>query len=664
MRLGFPSPSRSAAWLLLACAPPSLALEWQPAAPTGQPAPPLAAPQWRETESPTTPDPTAPAPPLWEPAPPSDTPASDPPPSSGLQWEPVAPGQDIPPPTAAAPPAPAPASLAEVQALLDNLPATWGDYLPLLRLGQLPTAALVPEAIGQLSFQQVSPGNGGAAQGTGNQNYGFRADYGLTPALMASAYYTYADDPLFTPIPSRPSQPANLWTVYGASLRARLAGSHSSSDSNSDSSSGAGSWSLAAEGALELFTVGSGCGGSVTCDDAGTPNIFNDSGQAVFTRNWVGALSLPLSWQANRNLQLTLVPAVSFLPGSQGGDQGGAGAFYGTNISLGLGASYRLGNQLQLFGSAMLPLGPGNNAFNGDLVYSRVPILSAGAHIAVTPRIGLEASVTNGFGLSPATAILALPSAPSEPMLSARFTVNPGAPDSPSPRYTPRQASFALGGLSVNTALTPADGTTQVWLSGDSRGNLFAGGGYSVSNDFQFQLAAGVFNGIEPRNSFVNTYAGNGGLNLRFGGKAMVFRPTKALPLWAAGRISLGRNEDESSKQGYLFFETMNTWEATPSLAFHLNPKVAWSGGGTSWGVGLAANLQLGPRFQLIPELNLVATDLGGTNGSNGSLALRWLASSSTTVDLYVSNAAGLLDLGQLLGNDQVRFGARLSFSF
>ena len=571
------------------------------------------------------------------------------PPAAPLSWQPVPAAELILPPSAAEPLAP-PRSLAEVQELLDSQLPSWDDYLPLLRLGQLPTTALVPEALGQLSFQQVSPGDGGEAGGSGNQNYGFRADYGLTQALMASAYYTYADDPLFAPIPSRPSQPANLWTVYGGSLRARLAGSDK--------------WQLAAEGALELFTVGSGCGGTVSCDDAGTPNIFNNSGQAVFTRNWIGALSLPLSWQANRNLQLSFVPAVSFLPGSQGADQGGAGDFYGTNISLGVGASYRLGNQVQLFGSAMLPLGPGNNAFDGDLVYSRVPILSAGANIAVNPRIGLEASITNGFGLSPATAILALPSAPSEPLLSARFAWNPGAPDSPSPRYTPRQASLALGGLFVNTALTPADGTTQLWLNGDSRGNLFAGAGYSVSNDFQFQLAAGVFNGIEPRNSFVNTYAGDGGLNLRFGGKAMVFRPSKKLPLWAAGRISLGRNEDESSKQGYLFFETMNTWEASPTLAFHLNPKLALNGDGTSWGVGLAANLQLGPSFQLIPEVNVVATDLGGDNGTNGSIALRWLASRSTTLDLYVSNAAGLYDLGQLLGNDQVRVGARLAFSF
>ena len=80
--------------------------------------------------------------------------------------------------------------------------------------------------------------------------------------------------------------------------------------------------------------------------------------------------------------------------------------------------------------------------------------------------------------------------------------------------------------------------------------------------------------------------------------------------------------------------------------------------------MGLSANLQLGQSFQLIPEVNLVATDLGGQNGSNGSLALRWLASKTTSLDLYLTNAAGLLDLGQLLGNDQLRVGARVMLSF
>jgi len=144
----------------------------------------------------------------------------------------------------------------------------------------------------------------------------------------------------------------------------------------------------------------------------------------------------------------------------------------------------------------------------------------------------------------------------------------------------------------------------------------------------------------------------------------MVFRPTPGLPLWAAGRITVGRNFQSSSYQGYLFFETINTWEATPWLAFNLNPKLAWSGFGTPWGVGLSANIQLGKSFQLIPEVNAVATSFGGPNGTNGTLALRWLAGPTTAVDLYAGNASGLLDLGQLLGTDQIRIGGKVTVQF
>jgi len=548
------------------------------------------------------------------------------------------------------PPKPAALSLAAVQHNLAQLPLQRRDYAPLLRLGQLPTATFWNDATFQISTQQVSPFGGGDANGTGNQNYALRGDLQLTEKLLISAYYTYADDPLYKAPASKPSNPGNFWTVYGGALRGRLAGGSN--------------WQWAAEGAVELFSVGSGCGSDCPGGNSDEPNIFNNSGQQVFTRNVVGSLSLPLSWQANKQLQLSFVPAVAWLPASQGASQGGAGEFFGTNISVGVGANYRPSPQLQLFGSAMVPLGPGNNSFDSNLVYSRTPILSVGSSYAINPRIGLEASITNGFGLSPSTAILALPSSPWQPMLSGRFTWTPSAPDSKSPNYTARQASLAMGGLTTNTALTPASGTKQVSINADSRGNLFGFAGVSVSNDFQFQVAGGQFNGISPQNNFVSTYAGDGNYNIRVGGKAMVMRPTKRLPIWSGGRISVGRNYQSSSYQGYFFFESMNTWEATPWLALSINPKVANSGLGTPWGAGFSANIQLGNHFQLIPEINAVATDLGGTNGTNGTLALRWLANPKTIADLYVSNAAGLLDMGQLMGNNQVRFGGKLTLSF
>jgi hypothetical protein len=589
---------------------------------------------------------------LWQPAP---LPASA---SFGTQaprWVELAPGEALPLPADA--PQPQPRSLQEAQERLEQLQPLAESYPSLLRLGQLPTAELLDDGYGQISFQQVSPGSGGVAGGTGNQNYGFRADLAVNSNLMLSAFYSYADDPLFAAITVRPSQPANLWTAGGVGLRGRLAGNKT--------------WAVAAEGSLELFSVGSGGCFSNGCSNT-SANIFNTSGQQVYNRNVVGSLSLPLRWNPLPRWQLALTPGVSFLPATQGASQGGAGTFYGTNISLGVGSNYRLGDQLNLFASAVFPLGPGTNAFDSSLNFVRVPILSIGANYAINPRIGLEASVTNGYGLTPSTAILALPSAPNEAMLSGRFVWNPGAPDGPRVRFTPRQRSLSLGGVSVNTALLPPAETSQLWLNADSLGNLLGSIAYTVSHDFAFEISGGTYGNAGPAAtgatgsaaSFLNTYLGPGNRNLRFGGKAVVLRPSQGLPVWAAGRITVGRNFDSSSYQGYLFFESVNTWEATPWLAFNLNPKLAWSGFGTPWGVGLSANIQLGPSFQLIPEVNAVATSFGGPNGTNGTLALRWLATERTAVDLYASNATGLLDLGQLLGTSQIRVGAKFTAQF
>jgi len=161
-------------------------------------------------------------------------------------------------------------------------------------------------------------------------------------------------------------------------------------------------------------------------------------------------------------------------------------------------------------------------------------------------------------------------------------------------------------------------------------------------------------------------YATDGGLNWRVGGKAVTISPQRGGPAWGAGRISLGRNNDPSSFQGYVFTEMIGTWEANHWLAFNLNPKLAWSGLGVPWGLGLSANVQLGPSFQLIPELNLVGSNV---EASNGTLALRWLAlrrgaRTSASVDLYVSNASGLLDMGQLLRTANARIGTRISVTF
>ncbi|MBM5797052.1 MAG: hypothetical protein FJ060_02630, partial [Cyanobacteria bacterium K_Offshore_0m_m2_072] len=448
--------------------PPPPQVRWQPVAPT--PAVPQAQPA---RQSPIGSGPVfVPVPgsaipaaaPVWKPVVSTEaTPAIAPTVSSspGPVWKPVPPGEEtlIAPATPPAGSGP-PESMAEAEERRQDLPPPADSYPPLLRLGQLPVAAFLDDGYAQLNFQQISPTTGkqggGRGGGTGNQNYGFRADLSINSKLLVSAFYTYSDDPLFARISVRPTQPENLWTVAGGALRARLGGGTT--------------WAVGAEGSIELFTVGSGGCYSNACSST-SDNIFNNSGQKVLNRNWIGAISLPLSWNPKPRWQLSLTPGVSFLPATQGAAQGAAGAFYGTNVSVGVGSSYRIGDQLNLFSSAVFPLGPGNNAFNSSLSYYRVPVLSVGANYAVNPRIALEAAVTNGYGLTPATAILTLPSAPIEPMLSGRFVWTAGAPDSPRVRFNPRLRSLSLGGLSVSTGVLPPANTIQVGVNGDSLGN-------------------------------------------------------------------------------------------------------------------------------------------------------------------------------------------------
>ena len=56
------------------------------------------------------------------------------------------------------------------------------------------------------------------------------------------------------------------------------------------------------------------------------------------------------------------------------------------------------------------PLGSGTNSFDRNLKYSRVPVFSGGLNWHLNPRIALQGQLTNGFGATPATALLTLPS--------------------------------------------------------------------------------------------------------------------------------------------------------------------------------------------------------------------------------------------------------------
>ncbi|WP_156487600.1 hypothetical protein [Synechococcus sp. MIT S9509] len=541
-----------------------------------------------------------------------------------------------------------PASVEEAEALLSTIPLKPSDYVPLLRLSpSVPTAKTLPADQWRITFGNISPFE--SASGTGNQNYSINLDVGLNDSLMLSFFISQADDPLNAPLTGFAIQPANFWQSYGAAAQWQVLNQNN--------------WKLAISGSLEAWEVGSG--GDDSFSDSGdnaSPNIFNDSGSRVFTRNFVGSLSLPATWQASEQWQFSFAPGVSLLPATQGSGQGGAGTFYGTNPYVSGGVLFQPFPELGFTASIAQPIGSGTNSFDADLVFSRVPILSAGINWDLNPRIGLKGLITNGFGATPATALLALPS-DNRLGYSASFVFTPGTADTPQAPLTPRQDSLAKGGLTVNTALVPPDTKTEAWINADSGGNVNGFVGYSLSNIFQLTLfSGGLYNNVPQTTPQARLYANDGAWNWRIGGKAVAFSPLRGAPFWGGGRITLGRSNQESSTgQGYVFAETMATWEATEGLAINFNPKVALSGAGNLWGLGISSNLQLFPGWELVPEGNVVINQL---SQSNGTLGLRWHATDSVALEAYGSTAASLLDIGQLINAEQVRWGGRLLIGF
>ena len=125
----------------------------------------------------------------------------------------------------------------------------------------------------------------------------------------------------------------------------------------------------------------------------------------------------------------------------------------------------------------------------------------------------------------------------------------------------------------------------------------------------------------------------------------------------------MGRAVDKKNKRApdYVFAETMATLELNKKIAINFNPKLAWSGIGNLLGIGLSSNIQLTPKMELVPEANIA---MNQTTQSNATLGIRWHASDNFSFDIYASTAASILDIGQLVSSDELRWGTRLLLNF
>ncbi len=495
----------------------------------------------------------------------------------------------------------------------------------------------------QILVRWKSSFDGGVAGGTGQQNPSFVFDYGISDSSLMTIYFSEADDNLYNLIGG---QKVNYhWQNYAVSFKKELLNENKNS------------FGFSIVSTFEYWRQSSGSKNS--------KSIYNQKdgfdGRDKFD-NLIGSLSLPLSKKLTENFTYLIVPGITFLPEKLGSKGIGKNA-YGNNFYIGNGIVFDLAEDLNLLLSYTASLGPGNNYFDNDLNYSRKSIYSFGLGWDVNPMIGIEGKITNSYGATPSTGLLTIPS-DNLPLYSAKITYRPQGEDTYLTFLKKRDELISFGGITVNNALIPINGTSLTNFNYDSKGNLFSSYSYSLSNIFQLELLnIGSFNDINisgnKNSNLYSTYLGENNLNFRLGGKLLIFSPQKDDLYWLALRASVGRNND--TNQGYLFAEFLNTFRLNNWLSFNIIPKYFFSGVESFGGLGLSSYINLSDNLMIIPEIN---TPIKNNSDLNSTLALRYAFSPEKSLDLYYSNAVGVQDIGQLLKDKEYRFGIRLNFLY
>ena len=492
-------------------------------------------------------------------------------------------------------------------------------------------------------IQWKSSFEGGKAGGTGQQNNSLRIDYGLSENTQLSGYFSEADDDMYNFINGNRAQ--YFWQNYAFNIKKRLFGTNQSK------------YGLSLSSTLEYWRSSSG--------SDQTKSIFNEENESLGKDKFnsiIGSVSLPFTNNVSERLKFVLAPGITFLPDRMG-ERTNKNNFYGNNFYLGTGIGINLADDLNILGSYTIPFGPGNNYFDSDLKYDKKSIYSLGLAWDINETISLEGKITNSFGSTPSTGLLTIPS-DNLPLYTANFVYRPSGKDTFLKPLDSKDRLTSFGGLTVNNALIPKRGVSQISFNYDSKNNLFGSYRYSLSNIFQLEiLDIGSFKDVEYDSNkninLRNTYLSNNNLNYRFGGKLLLLSPQKDDLFWLTLRTSVGRNND--TNQGYVFSELMNTLRFNDFITINLNPKYLFSGIESLGVVGLSTYFDLSDKIQFISEIN---TPLKSDRDNTTTFSLRYAYKPSTTFDIYASNAVGLQDLGQILKSNSFKYGIRLNFLY
>ncbi|MEL7117131.1 MAG: hypothetical protein AAGP08_16370 [Pseudomonadota bacterium] len=373
--------------------------------------------------------------------------------------------------------------------------------------------------------------------------------------------------------------------------------------------------------------------------------------------NVIGSVHVPITYQASPRLQFHVTPGVSVFPDDLNGI-----AYYGTVASLGVGATWQASQRLQVYGTLNQPLSGGNTIdTNRDI--TEVLVYTFGGRYNFTPKVALEAYVTNGVGTTPATNILTFWPDGDEPLFGLKLHYTPAVdlPDSyrpgRAPTLTARDRQLQQDGFILSTASVLSPGDIRVTASGGTDDNYAAALAISPDRDFQIDalveehaLDGSVPTTLDPT---------PGSARWALGGRIRVLDQNAGDPVSLSLRVLGGRDLDDIGN-GALYAAVPVTYEVNDRLAVTGQLGLGAFGNAEIIAGGIGANFEVFEGLQLIGETSVV---------SEGSSPV-WAAGARYTpdngiysVDLSATNSIARHGYGSLVAQDETRFAVGVSVS-
>ncbi|WP_435230433.1 hypothetical protein ACMAZE_18300 [Pseudopelagicola sp. nBUS_20] len=466
----------------------------------------------------------------------------------------------------------------------------------------------------------------GSGSGTGSQLYYWGLDYAVTDDFQLGFSSQVIEDTLEKPILNL--RPPTRFYDFGVNAKYRFVNTPR--------------LQVAAQVSLEMLQFR-------------TATFGTDGSNAD---NLIGSFHTPLTYRIAPRLQLHLTPGVSIFP-----DQLNGIAYYGTVASLGTGVTWAASERFQVFTQLNAPLS-GGNTINSNREITKELVYTAGARYAFTPKVALEAYVTNGVGVTPASSILTFYPNGDEPLWGLRVLYTPGknlnSTYRPTPLAvtTPRMMQLQQDAFTVGTAGILEPGTLRLLSSVGTSGNFAIGGAIALDRDFQVE-------------GIIEDYSNDGSIttaddptpnSARWmgGGRIRVMDQNNGNPFSLSLRVLGGRDTVERD-YGVLYVAAPASYDIDNRLTFQAEPKFLAFGSNRIGGLGLGANFEFLDGLQLMGEV----TPISDGRPLVWAVGARYyLDGAGMSVDFSATNSIGRYGLGTMIAQNDTRFSIGVTKSF